>query len=89
MSIEDYLSLDQSARNAKYEYLDGIARLMSGGSVAHDKIARNVAHFIEEQFLSGPCTVFGSDVQVLVGGRGRVHGQVGHAEAGQRPLGHA
>jgi Uma2 family endonuclease len=67
MSVEEYLRLDQSARNAKYEYLDGVARLMSGGSVGHDRIARNVARFIEEHFLSGPCTVFGSDVQVLVG----------------------
>lgn len=66
MSVEDYLRLDQSTRNAKYEYLDGVARLMAGGSVAHDKIARNVAHFTEECFLSGPCTVFGSDVQVLL-----------------------
>jgi Uma2 family endonuclease len=67
MSVEDYLRLDQSTCNAKYEYLNGVARLMSGGSVAHDRIARNVAHFIDEHFLSGPCTVFGSDVQVLVG----------------------
>ncbi|MBV9231393.1 MAG: Uma2 family endonuclease [Chloroflexi bacterium] len=67
MSVEEYLQLDRSTPNAKYEYLNGVARLMSGGSVGHDRIARNVAHFIEEQFLSGPCTVFGSDVQVLIG----------------------
>ncbi len=67
MSVQDYLRLDQSTPNARYEYLDGVARLMSGGSIEHDRIARNIAHFIEEQFLSGPCTVFGSDVQVLIG----------------------
>jgi Uma2 family endonuclease len=66
MAVEDYLRLDWSTPNAKYEYLDGVARLMSGDSVGHDKIARNVAHFIDEHFLSGPCTVFGSDVQVLI-----------------------
>ncbi len=51
MSVEDYLRLDWSTPNAKYEYLDGVARLMSGGSVGHDRIARNVAHFIEEHFF--------------------------------------
>jgi len=67
MSVEDYLELDSNAIDAKYEYLDGVARLMSGGSVGHDRIARNVASDIEENFLSGPCTAFGSDVQVLIG----------------------
>ncbi len=67
MSVEVYLQLDRNSPNAKYEYLDGVARLMSGGSVGHDRIARNTAHLIEEQFLSGPCTVFGSDVQVHIG----------------------
>jgi Uma2 family endonuclease len=67
MSVEDYLQLERDTVDAKYEYIDGVARLMSGGSVGHDRIARNVAHFTEEHFLSGPCTVFGSDVQVLVG----------------------
>ncbi len=67
MSVNEYLQLDGSTLDAKYEYLDGIARLMSGGSVGHDRIARNVSHFTEEHFLSGPCTAFGSDVQVLIG----------------------
>ncbi len=66
MSVEDYLQLDKSTPDAKYEYLDGIARLMSGGSVRHDRIARNTLRFIEDQFLSGPCSIFGSDVRVLI-----------------------
>jgi Uma2 family endonuclease len=69
MSVEDYLRLDSGTPNVKYEYLDGVARMMSGGSVGHDRIARNIAHSIDEHFLSGPCTVFGSDVQVLIGPR--------------------
>jgi Uma2 family endonuclease len=67
LSVEDYLHLDRSTPGAKYEYLDGVARLMSGGSVEHDRIARNVANSIERHFSSGPCTVFGSDVQVRIG----------------------
>lgn len=55
MSVEEYLRLDRYTTNAKYEYLDGAARLMSGGSVGHGRIARNVAHFIDEHFRSGAC----------------------------------
>ena len=75
MSAEEYIRLDQDTWNGKYEYLDGIARLMSGGSAEHNRIARNVANAIEMHFLSGPCTVFGSDVRVLIGSKadGREH----------------
>ena len=67
MSVDEYLQLEESTPDARYEYIDGVARLMSGGSVGHDRIARNISHFTEEHFLSGPCTAFGSDVQVLIG----------------------
>jgi len=67
MSVEAYLHLDQRTPDAKYEYLDGVARLMAGGSVGHDRIAYNIRAALEENFLSGPCTVFGPEVQTLVG----------------------
>jgi len=66
MSVKDYLQLDDNAIDAKYEYLDGVARLMSGGSGEHDQIAFNVRAAIGEHFLSGPCFVRGSDMRVLV-----------------------
>lgn len=67
MSEEDYHQLERTNPTRKYEYLDGIARMMSGGSIEHDRIARNVIYALDEQLLSGPCTPFGSDVQVLLG----------------------
>ncbi len=73
MSVEDYLELDNNAIDAKYEYLDGIARLMSGGSGEHDQIARNTANAIEQHFLSGPCFVRGSDMRVLVSEANRTY----------------
>lgn len=66
MSVEDYLQLDDNAIDAKYEYLDGVAHLMAGGSGEHDQITRNTANAIEQHFLSGPCFVRGSDMRVLV-----------------------
>jgi len=69
MSAEEYMQLDQDTWNGKYEYLDGIARLMSGGSAEHDRIAYNTRAAFDQHFLSGPCTVFGSDVRVLIGSK--------------------
>jgi hypothetical protein len=42
LSVEDYLQLDDNAIDAKYEYLNGVARLVSGASGEHDQIAFNV-----------------------------------------------
>ena len=67
MSVEEYFQVEANVLDAKYEYIDGVARLMSGGSGEHDQIARNTANAIEQYFQSGPCFVRGSDMQVLLG----------------------
>jgi Uma2 family endonuclease len=67
MSEEEYLQLDRNAINARYEYMDGTVRLLAGGSAEHARIARNIANAVEIQFMTGPCTAFTSDVQVLIG----------------------
>lgn len=69
MTFEEYLMLERTQPNAKYEYLNGMARLMAGGSRAHDRLSRNMAHAIEINFLSGPCHVSGSDLKVLIGAK--------------------
>jgi Uma2 family endonuclease len=67
MSVEEYLQLDKYAYNARYEYLSGVARLMAGGTIEHNRIGRNVTNAIDEYFQSGPCTVIGDNLQVLIG----------------------
>jgi Uma2 family endonuclease len=67
MSVQEYHQLEKRMTDAKYEYLDGVARLMSGGSGEHDQIAYNVRAALSQHFQSGPCFVRGSDMQVLVG----------------------
>jgi Uma2 family endonuclease len=75
MSVEEYLQLDENAPNARYEYMGGVARLMAGGTIEHNRIGRNVTNEIDLNFRSGPCTVFGDNVLVLVGKKsnGREH----------------
>jgi len=67
MSEAAFHELEHLSPDRKYEYLNGMAYLMSGGSVAHDRITRNVGYALDSQFRSGPCRAFGVDVQVLLG----------------------
>lgn len=67
MTEEAYHELERLTPDRKYEYIDGIAYMMSGGSVAHDRIAYNMRFALDSQLRSGTCTAFGVDVQVLVG----------------------
>ncbi len=67
MSVQEYHQLEKHMPDARYEYLDGVARLMSGGSGEHDLIAYNVRAALNQHFQSGPCFVRGSDMQALIG----------------------
>src|SRR5258708_17359657 len=66
MAEEEYHELERLSPDRKYEYIDGIAYMMSGGSVAHDRIAYNARLALDVHFRSRPCTVFGADVQVFL-----------------------
>jgi Uma2 family endonuclease len=67
MSEAAFHELEQLSHDRRYEYLNGMAYLMSGGSVAHDRITRNVGYALDRQLRTGPCRAFGVDVQVLLG----------------------
>ncbi|HEY3992274.1 MAG TPA: Uma2 family endonuclease [Ktedonobacteraceae bacterium] len=65
ISEAEYHALEQLSPDRKYEYINGRAYMMSGGSVAHDQIRRNVELEFARQIPSGPCRVFGVDMRVL------------------------
>jgi Uma2 family endonuclease len=66
MSEAEYHQLEQLSPDRKYEYINGRSYMMSGGSVAHDQIRRNIESALARILRSGQCRVFGTDVQVLV-----------------------
>lgn len=41
MAEQEYHELERLSPDRRYEYIEGLAYLMSGGSVAHDRIAYN------------------------------------------------
>lgn len=65
MTVEEYFSLD-SDPSAKYEYIEGYAVAMSGGSVAHEWIAKNMIREMDRHLKSGPCRTHTSDMKVLI-----------------------
>lgn len=69
MAVEDYLRLD-SDPSAKYEYIDGYAVAMSGGSVGHEWIAKNLLRERDRLLRGGPCKTHTSDMKVLVAATG-------------------
>ena len=66
MSVEEYHELEQLSPDHKYEYIYGKVYMMSRGSVEHDRIRRNIEATLDRLLRSGPCEVFGVDVQVLL-----------------------
>jgi Uma2 family endonuclease len=64
MSVEDYLTLDRSSLEARYEFIDGSAYLLAGGTANHSIIAVNITSVIHSLLRDGPCRVFNSDLRV-------------------------
>ncbi|GAA4727510.1 Uma2 family endonuclease [Flavisolibacter ginsenosidimutans] len=63
VSVEDYLLLEDEAEE-KHEYYQGEVFAIAGGSIAHNRIVRNVLNSLDN-FLEGKgCEVFPSDLKI-------------------------
>ena len=65
ITVEKYFLLD-SDPSTKYEYVEGYAIAMSGGSVGHGWIAKNIVQELDRQFQAGPCRAHTLDMKVLI-----------------------
>lgn len=66
ISPEQYLEIDRTSIDIKYEYVDGHMYAMSGGTIEHARIATNMIQALDAHFGEGPCRTFSSDVRVQV-----------------------
>jgi Uma2 family endonuclease len=64
MSVEAYLALDRESRDARYEYINGYAYLLAGGTPVHSLIAANLIAEIKARLRDSPCQVYTSDAKV-------------------------
>jgi Uma2 family endonuclease len=66
MSVEDYLELDRTSTEVRYEYIDGYVRMLAGGTPNHAKISANIIGVLYGLLEGHPCSVYTSDVKVCL-----------------------
>jgi len=64
MSVEDYLTLDRSSAEARYEYIDGFVTMLAGGTLDHATIGANIISILRHLLRGSGCRVFTSDARV-------------------------
>lgn len=64
MTLDEYHELMRKNPDAKYEYIDGQAYLMAGGTANHARISTNVVRQLEDAPGDGLCAVYNSDLSV-------------------------
>ncbi len=72
MTFEEYLELDSSNEAVKYEYIDGYAYMMAGGTNNHAALAMRIGWLLGNALDGGPCTIYSSDARVQLAERQRV-----------------
>lgn len=63
-TLEDFLAWERE-QSQRYERVAGVIRMMTGGTIDHNRITRNVADALWRQLRNGDCEVFTSDVKVV------------------------
>lgn len=65
-TLEEYLELEQSTDEIRYEFYDGEVWAMAGASDAHDRIQGNVFFALRSKFGGRKCRAFLADMRVKV-----------------------
>lgn len=63
LTVEEYLALEEKS-DVRHEYVDGRIFAMSGASVNHNRICRNLINTISSRLAGGPCEAFMLDLKV-------------------------
>src|SRR5437868_14940180 len=71
MSVDKWRELERTSHDIKHEYIDGQVYAMSGGSLAHSRIALNVCSVLESALVAAgkPCFVYNSDAAARLSSR--------------------
>jgi Uma2 family endonuclease len=63
-TVDDFLAFE-AEEPERYEFVDGIVRMMTGGSAAHSAIKGNAFAELRDTLRSGPCRVDVDDLKVV------------------------
>jgi Uma2 family endonuclease len=64
-SVEEYIELDKNSEG-RYEYFDGVVVELSGASLSHNRIVRNLIRNLENQLDGSDCEVLPADMRLKV-----------------------
>jgi Uma2 family endonuclease len=84
MSVEEYLQLDRTSREARYEYVDGYARKLVRGTPDHAKICANIVGVLYSLLDDKPYSLYTSDMRVCLSPTRYVYPDVSVIADGQR-----
>jgi Uma2 family endonuclease len=65
VSPEEYLERERQAET-RSEYRDGVIVAMSGASLRHGRMVRNLISLLDRRLAEGPCEVFATDLRLRV-----------------------
>ena len=66
MSVEDYLALERTSIEIRYEFIDGQVYMLAGGTINHSIISANIIRELGTLLRGKPCRVHTSDMKVQV-----------------------
>ncbi|HEY9658749.1 MAG TPA: Uma2 family endonuclease [Allocoleopsis sp.] len=72
LTPQDYLAWE-AEQPLRYEYLNGVAVAMTGGTIPHNQVAVNLAALLKNHLRGKGCKVLTSDAKVAVSEQGPFH----------------
>jgi Uma2 family endonuclease len=66
MTVEEYFELCRNNPDARYEYIDGQAVMLAGGSLNHSRIVKNIIIALERLLSDRACQSFTSDAALKI-----------------------
>lgn len=66
ISLEEYLELDRTSLDVKYEYVDGRIYAMAGESTSHSLITMNISTLLRSHLRGKTCRAYNSDMKFLL-----------------------
>ena len=66
ITVDQFLAIDFPS-DRKYELVDGVIRMMTGGSPAHARVGGNIFAFLHGKLRGSGCRPYNSDMGVRIG----------------------
>lgn len=67
LTFDQYLALDESAVDIRYELVGGTAYAMTGGTLSHARLAMQLAQILGPGVRKAGCRLYGADARLRIG----------------------